>query len=353
MSPLAVSAASFPAHSHSKNFIEQKKQARPGMELCAGGFECAPGEVHPWHKPAMPTQEQFKSSPTYPVIVTPNPMAAKQAIDGTADPQYAVPINQGPVTINSAFFEGIMEIHLKGLPNSQQRLFEGKKRHFQIMCQGRFKRPVPASSLCMGQEFVKPGQAPAWVGDLIFNAAAKVFSHSTQVDAYAELPYFMNPVLAACQMVNVSRAGSAPGLAEAQEDMSLFSPALADKNGKPVSAAKRKKWCDVPKNLEGLMLDTEHVYTFHIWQHFIDFSAYKFSVGGLCNLDLAGPLNGQPLQLTVYDTKAKEHLFSMLVWHERLLYDPARQATMQAAHAMADKLTRLGSGLRWLLGSSK
>jgi hypothetical protein len=54
----------------------------------------------------------------------------------------------------------------------------------------------------------------------------------SQVDAYAELPYFMNPVLAACQMVNVSKAGSAPGLAEAQEDMMLFSPALADKNSK-------------------------------------------------------------------------------------------------------------------------
>jgi hypothetical protein len=33
----------------------------------------------------------------------------------------------------------------------------------------------------MGQEFVKPGQAPAWVGDMVFNAAAKVFSNSTQV----------------------------------------------------------------------------------------------------------------------------------------------------------------------------
>jgi hypothetical protein len=51
-----------------------------------------------------------------------------------------------------------------------------------------------------------------------------------QVDVTAELPYFMNPVLAACQMVNVSKAGSAPGLAEVQEDMTLFSPALADKN---------------------------------------------------------------------------------------------------------------------------
>jgi hypothetical protein len=47
--------------------------------------------------------------------------------------------------------------------------------------QGRFKRSVPAASLCMGQEFVKPGQAPAWVGDLVFTAAAKVFSNSTQV----------------------------------------------------------------------------------------------------------------------------------------------------------------------------
>jgi hypothetical protein len=59
------------------------------------------------------------------------------------------------------------------------------------------------------------------------------------------------------------------------------------------------------------------------------------------------------LLLLLVTPQAKEHLFSMLVWHERLLYDPARQATLQAAHAVADKLTKLGTGLRWLLGSSK
>jgi hypothetical protein len=52
-----------------------------------------------------------------------------------------------------------------------------------------------------------------------------------QVDAYAELPYFMNPLLAACQMVNVAQPGSEPPLHQAQEDMRLFSAALADKNG--------------------------------------------------------------------------------------------------------------------------
>jgi hypothetical protein len=37
-------------------------------------------------------------------------------------------------------------------------------------------------------------------------------------------------------------------------------------------------------------------------QHLIDFSTYKLSVGNWCNIDLAAALNGQPLQLTVYDT---------------------------------------------------
>lgn len=98
--------------------------------------------------------------------------------------------------------------------------------------QGRFKRPVDADGLCMGQEFVKAGNVPPWVGEVVLTAAAKVFSSSTQVDIYAKLPYFMNPVLAACQLVNVARPGDEPLLTEAQEDMRLFAPALADKQGK-------------------------------------------------------------------------------------------------------------------------
>lgn len=57
------------------------------------------------------------------------------------------------------------------------------------------------------------------------------------------------------------------------------------------------------KNLEGLVLSPDHVYTFHIWQHLIDFSTYKLSVGSFVNIDLAAVLNGQPLQLTVIDTQ--------------------------------------------------
>lgn len=55
-----------------------KKHAAPGYELGAGGFELAPGEVHPWHKAAMPTHEKMKASATYPVVVSPNPMVKTQ-----------------------------------------------------------------------------------------------------------------------------------------------------------------------------------------------------------------------------------------------------------------------------------
>lgn len=76
--------------------------------------------------------------------------------------------------------------------------------------------------------------------------------------------------------------------------------------GAPLSADKRRQWCDIPKNLAGRLLDTEYIWTFHIWQHLIDFSTYKLSVGGFVNLDLTHALNCQPLQLTCKDTKVRD-----------------------------------------------
>ena len=123
----------------------------------------------------------------------------------------------------------------------------------------------------MGQEFVKPGNVPPFVGEMVLTAAAKVFSNSTQVDVTAALPFFMNPILAACQLINVSKDGEAPDMWDVKEDMRLFGPELAVKGGDALPADKRRKWCDAPKNLEGRQYGTEHVWTFHIWQHLIDF----------------------------------------------------------------------------------
>jgi hypothetical protein len=67
-----------------------------------------------------------------------------------------------------------------------------------------------------------------------YTAAAKMFSSTTRVcpsTSNGQIAGFLNPVLASCQLVNVSRPGEEPAVWEAQEDMRLLSEELADKNG--------------------------------------------------------------------------------------------------------------------------
>jgi hypothetical protein len=122
--------------------------------------------------------------------------------------------------------------------------------------------------------------------------------------------------------------------------------------GLPLTPEKRRKWCDCPSNLSGLQFSPDYIYTFHIWQHVVDFSSYKLSLGGFMNLDLTHALNCQPLQLTVKDTHQKEYMFSMLVWHERLLYGEASKAAAAAAAALTDRLSKWGTGIRSLWNST-
>lgn len=56
----------------------RRQPAAPGYERGAGGFELLPGQVHPWHQPAVPSQEAMQQAPTRPVVVTQNPMVKSQ-----------------------------------------------------------------------------------------------------------------------------------------------------------------------------------------------------------------------------------------------------------------------------------
>lgn len=58
-----------------------------------------------------------------------------QEINGRTDPSQELPINAGPMPVKTSLFEGVLEVHLKGLASSQPRVFGGKKRFFHIMCQ--------------------------------------------------------------------------------------------------------------------------------------------------------------------------------------------------------------------------
>lgn len=110
----------------------------------------------------------------------------------------------------------------------------------------------------------------------IVTQIAHSFSKTCHVDVHCEHPYFLNPLLAACQLVNVARPGEAPSdLYAAEEDCRLLHPALAAADGGPLPADERRKWCDVPSNVEGIEFKPGLVYTFQWYQHFFDLAKYK------------------------------------------------------------------------------
>jgi hypothetical protein len=80
MSPAAASAEAetVAAVSIPQHYSHYPKEHLEKADHVEGFFELGPREVHPFHKPAMPSQEQLQNSLNSPVIVTPNPMVKQQ-----------------------------------------------------------------------------------------------------------------------------------------------------------------------------------------------------------------------------------------------------------------------------------
>ncbi|KAL7547763.1 hypothetical protein ACHAWF_011041, partial [Thalassiosira exigua] len=66
-----------------------------------------------------------------------------------------------PFKISSDLFEGSCLLRVRGLQGDNpdprdQNYFEGRKRLFQCIVQGRFKETLSASDVMTGQEFARP-----------------------------------------------------------------------------------------------------------------------------------------------------------------------------------------------------
>jgi hypothetical protein len=87
-----------------------------------------------WPGPA--TDLQLAWSCNWPVdAFTAVAAPALQMFNNVKDPAQELPINQGAFPISTSMFEGVVEVHLRGLATTQRRIFDGKKRCFQVMCQ--------------------------------------------------------------------------------------------------------------------------------------------------------------------------------------------------------------------------
>ena len=100
-----------------------------------------------------------------------------------------------------------------------------------------------------------------------------------------------------------------------------FSDGLCTHAGKPWSSSKRKSWMSDKRNLQGRRFDTSHVWTFHLYQHFVDMARYELDM--VYRFDLTRNLDGQPLQFMFKDKSSGKYLFNVEAWHTGLL--PAAQ----------------------------
>eukprot|EP00775_Hariotina_reticulata_P007980 gene7980-8178_t len=283
---------------------------------------------HPLLEKGTPTRQQFDDPDTTPVVIMRNPIAGPQVIDGTADVEKPVPINTDePITVDSPLFHGKIHIHVRGLKSSKHNIFEGKKRY------GRFKRDIKASDFWNGHEW---------------------FSVTDIVPTRHPIPMvagFLNPVLASCQLVNVSRPGEEPELWGATEDMRLLHDELTDKNGNPMPSEKRRRWFDVAANAQKVIISKDYVYTWHIWQHWCNISTYRLQLSSLLSFDLCQFSEGQPMQIMAKDQSTGEYSVNLLLWHKRLLYqDDSDHHSLR--DVVKDKLQHLKDSWKGMLTSS-
>lgn len=316
-----------------------------------GMLKSCAANTPPRHRPAMPSLQEIRASPHYPVLVTPDPSQTNNPVyDGSPDLTRAMPINGPVLEWENDLWKGRIAIHLRGLATTDDSVFAGKKRYSWGCAQGVFKRPLLAKDICVGQEVevpVRGGHGEVLI-QWIVTQIAHNFSKTCDVDVSCDYPYFLNPLLAACQLVNVSKPGEEPqDLYAAQEDCRLLHPDLAGKDGAPVPADKRRKWCDIPSNMVDLEIRTDLVYTFQWWQHLVDLSQYKVHVGPFVAFDMCPFMCAQPMQLLIKHTASKTPLLNLLIWHERLLYpeDAAKKEEEEAAGTTMGQITERFKGL--------
>ncbi|CAL8462122.1 g1653 [Coccomyxa elongata] len=270
-----------------------------------------------------PSEQDFSGWPDDPLLLRAAPLPSLRMHQGS-DP-CAIRINNGRrIEFETDVFRGCAVIRAQGLSSSPEGLFAGERRKTSITVQGRFKQDLAVEDVVSGQEFKRqPKNLPAmWLVDKVLIRLAKKISPSMDIGPLSA-PYLLAPVLALAQLVNVSAPGDEPDPCQpTPEDLRLFDPSLTNTNGGPMDALKRKKHFWNKKNRAGHVFTREHVWTFQMYQHFVDMGAYELNM--IYGFDLGRHLDGQPLQFMLKDRRSGGYLMNFHAWHRKLL--PAAQA---------------------------
>ncbi|KAL9186316.1 hypothetical protein ACHAXT_005554 [Thalassiosira profunda] len=226
-----------------------------------------------------------------------------------------------PFQFSSDLFEGTCLIRLKGSnsdnPEGDAEYFNGRKRIFQSVVQGRFKEEVPVSDVTTGHEFTRPLKnlphpfilrtATAFIGKV--SPGANIVVHTDQ-------PFVEVTLCASSQIVRGDEPGNEPNITckNIVEDCSIFGGVFAKGN---VPASRRKRFFANSAKCKGYTFDTETVYTFEFYQNLFDAQSYSLDLG-FAKIGCSSVLNGQPIQW-LGKTRDGRYLWSFQIWNEKLL----------------------------------
>ncbi len=295
-------------------------------------------------------------------------------------PQYEevqyLPINNGSevkgkclvIDFETDLFIGTACLRLKNAPRSESNgnvgdgsgndlpspnYFDSKKRTFQAIIRGRFKRRIPMSECVTGQNFSRP--AGALPPRLIVKAAVLLMSHlapQLQSRLEGECPRFLSPLCSTAQTAYIMEKHqrtdadgdledelqephpSAPSsLIQSLSQSSMENhPTLLGTDNK-ARIKKRKKAFDKLYSTGSLepSFCPQSEYCFEFFQHLILFDRFALDFPKpIGQHSLKKMLNGQPLQILAMHQKQKgknkpeelTRLWSFDIWHESL-YDDA------------------------------
>jgi hypothetical protein len=323
--------------------------------------------------------ENMRFQSSFDKYVVNNASLATRYTDGASDSSSAtlgtrtergVPFNsEVPIAFETSLFVGTCVLRFRGLPappwmSAERRdrieatlnkYFKGKKRRFQVVVQGRFKRECPAHVLVSGHEFFKPlANVPGKSIIRAITRAMKTLSVTLRLNnLLGARPHAYSSLIASAQTLRVDKRGDEPDILEPIEEhttrlggifaaphrrrlfarksaanFKLDPDAYADAN-KPVASCsvsprKRRKLFANANAAARYVFRPDDVITMDFYQHVFDAESYtlKFGTPSLLTVDLANHLAHQPAQIMARAVHSGEYLWCFALWHERLLAAP-------------------------------
>ena len=214
--------------------------------------------------------------------------------------------------------------------SSSHDYFVNKKRKYQFVIQGKFKKEISVTDVISGRLYEKElsTKPPLFVSRLLQKLLSKV-APGVEMDLNSHQPKVLAPFSDCIQILSADKEGTEPNIIDTilvENNSSFF-------NGTNVSSKERKKLFSTPttnkkkkkkrqeeeeQKSPSFVFDTTTVYTFEQYDDFIDYSTYHLDIK-ICSVDMSKIVNGQPFQFNAMMKSTGSYLWLFQIWHENLL----------------------------------